>query len=119
MSTTQRRPVRRGPHGRGPAEKPKDFKKASGQLLRFLKPFLAMIVAALVFAVAGTVLNLIGPNILSDLTDAIQGSFVYLPDLGLGLPVLGFCYGHQIMAVTLGGEVAHSAHGHGLNDRNG
>lgn len=26
----------------------------------------------------------------------------------LGVPVLGFCYGHQIMAVTLGGEVAHS-----------
>ena len=26
----------------------------------------------------------------------------------LGLPILGFCYGHQIMAVTLGGEVAHS-----------
>ena len=26
----------------------------------------------------------------------------------LDLPVLGFCYGHQIMAVTLGGEVAHS-----------
>lgn len=28
--------------------------------------------------------------------------------LELGIPVLGFCYGHQIMAVTLGGEVAHS-----------
>ena len=28
--------------------------------------------------------------------------------LELGVPVLGFCYGHQIMAVTLGGEVAHS-----------
>ena len=26
----------------------------------------------------------------------------------LGVPVLGFCYGHQIMAVPLGGEVAHS-----------
>ncbi len=26
----------------------------------------------------------------------------------LGLPILGFCYGHQIMAATLGGEVAHS-----------
>ena len=26
----------------------------------------------------------------------------------MGLPILGFCYGHQIMAATLGGEVAHS-----------
>ena len=29
----------------------------------------------------------------------------------LGLPVLGFCYGHQIMAVILGGEVAHADKG--------
>ena len=28
--------------------------------------------------------------------------------LALGIPVLGFCYGQQIMAVTLGGEVAHT-----------
>ncbi|MDM8301762.1 glutamine-hydrolyzing GMP synthase [Collinsella tanakaei] len=28
--------------------------------------------------------------------------------LKLGIPVLGFCYGHQTMAVALGGEVAHS-----------
>ena len=26
----------------------------------------------------------------------------------MGLPILGFCYGHQIMAATLDGEVAHS-----------
>ncbi len=29
----------------------------------------------------------------------------------LGIPVLGFCYGQQIMAVTLGGEVAHTEAG--------
>ena len=28
--------------------------------------------------------------------------------LNLGIPVLGFCYGHQTMAVVLGGEVSHS-----------
>ena len=26
----------------------------------------------------------------------------------LGLPILGFCYGHQVTAATLGGEVGHS-----------
>ena len=26
----------------------------------------------------------------------------------MGLPILGFCYGHQVTAVTLGGEVGHS-----------
>ena len=44
---------------------------------------------------------------------------VYAPDaprvdpgiFDLGIPVLGFCYGHQIMAVTLGGEVAHAETG--------
>jgi GMP synthase (glutamine-hydrolysing) len=34
------------------------------------------------------------------------------PDvLRLGVPVLGFCYGEQIMAVKLGGEVAHTDKG--------
>ncbi len=30
---------------------------------------------------------------------------------GLGVPVLGFCYGQQIMAVTLGGTVGHTEKG--------
>ena len=31
--------------------------------------------------------------------------------LELGIPVLGFCYGQQIMAVTLGGSVGHTEKG--------
>ena len=76
MSEQVKRPQRRGPHGRGPAEKPKDFKKAMAQLLRFLKPFLVPVVVALAFAVAGTVLNLLGPNYVKDLTDLIEAGFV-------------------------------------------
>ena len=76
MSEQVKRPQRRGPHGRGPAEKPKDFKKAMAQLLRFLKPFLDPVVVALAFAVAGTVLNLLGPNYVEDLTDLIEAGFI-------------------------------------------
>lgn len=73
---------RRGPMGHGPgprvAEKPKNFKKALGKLIGFIKPFLVPIVIALVFAVAGTVLNLVGPNKISDLTNLIQDSFAFV-----------------------------------------
>ena len=31
--------------------------------------------------------------------------------LALGVPVFGFCYGHQIIAATLGGEVGHTEKG--------
>ena len=74
-----------GGHGPGPrvAEKPKNFKKAMGKLIAFVKPFFVPIIIALVFAVAGTVLNLVGPNILSDLTDLIGASFAYIPAQGI------------------------------------
>ena len=80
MASTEnvpRRPMGGG-HGPGPriAEKPKNFKKAMAKLIGFIRPYLAAIVIALLFAVAGVVLNLIGPNVLSDLTDAIQASFM-------------------------------------------
>ena len=81
--TPRRRPM--GGHGPGPrvAEKPKNFKKAMGKLIAFVKPFFVPIIIALVFAVAGTVLNLVGPNILSDLTDLIGASFAYIPAQGI------------------------------------
>lgn len=76
---------RRGPMGPGPgpgpgprvAEKPKNFKKALGKLIAFIKPFLVPIIIALIFAVAGTVLSLIGPNQIKELTNILQGSFSF------------------------------------------
>ena len=77
------RPVRRGPHAARVAEKPKNFKRAMGKLILFIKPYLPLIVVALLFAVGGTVLNLLGPNVLGDLTTVIQNSFLYLPEYGM------------------------------------
>lgn len=87
MPETDNAPRRHGPmggHGPGPrvAEKPKNFKKAMGKLISFIRPYLAAIIIALLFAVAGVVLNLIGPNVLSDLTDAIQAAFLQNGVLG-------------------------------------
>lgn len=87
MPENNNAPRRHGPmggHGPGPrvAEKPKNLKKAMGKLISFIRPYVAAIVIALLFAVAGVVLNLIGPNVLSDLTDAIQAAFLQNGVLG-------------------------------------
>ena len=73
MSAPQRRPMHRGPAA---AEKPTNFKKAMAKLFVYIKPLLFPIVAALLFALAGTFLNLVGPNVLSDLSDEIQKAFL-------------------------------------------
>ena len=70
---------RGGPMGHGPrvAEKPKNLKKALGKLLGFLKPYAVPIIIALILAIASTVLSLCGPNVLRDLTNAIQSMFYF------------------------------------------
>ena len=78
----------RGPgHGHGPGprmvEKPKNFKKAMGKLILFIKPFLLPVAIALVFAVAGTVLNLLGPDVINKLTNVIKSSFTQNGQIGV------------------------------------
>ena len=46
--------------------------------------------------------------LLNNCTARMHALLAPMLEAETGLPVLGFCYGHQIMAVTLGGEVAHS-----------
>ena len=61
-----------GPHNRGRApEKSKDFKGAWKKLLRLCKGYLPAICIALICAVGGTVLTLLGPEQLKKLTNVI------------------------------------------------
>ena len=57
---------------KGEAEKSKDFGKAMKRLIKELKPFYIGIIIAVFFAIAGSVIAIIVPNQLSDLTDEIS-----------------------------------------------
>ena len=61
---------RRGP-GPRVAEKPKNFKLALKKMIFYLKKYIPYIITALVLASLSAMLSIVGPNILSDLTDVI------------------------------------------------
>ncbi len=69
-------PMRRGPGGPGgrmaPGEKPKDLIGTWKKLLGYCKKYIAFIIVALLCAIGGTVLTLLGPDKLSDITKYIQ-----------------------------------------------
>ena len=61
-------------HGFGPnrvAEKPKNFKAAIIKLIRYLNKFLPLIIVALILSSFASILEIIGPNRLRDLTNEI------------------------------------------------
>lgn len=71
---SQNRP--RGPMGgRGgghTAEKPKEFGKTWGKLIRYCKRFLPFVIFAMILAMAGAICGLLGPGRLQDMTDIIS-----------------------------------------------
>lgn len=77
----------RGPHGGPPGgsgrvfEKSKDFKGTWIKILKYIKRYLPAIITALVCALAGTALTLIGPDKLSELTDLIKEGVISGIDL--------------------------------------
>lgn len=92
MSETKRnqQPMH-GPMGGGrglaaPVEKPKNFGATMGKLAAYCKRYLPAMIVALIAAAAGTVLQIIGPDRLKDLTNEIAKG---LPALVKGMPVLG------------------------------
>ena len=56
----------------GTGEKAKDFKGAIKRLFKELKSFKVLITIALVLAALASILSIIAPNRLSDLTDEIS-----------------------------------------------
>ena len=92
----------RSSHGRGrglrggglgrmgvPGEKAKDFKKTLGRLISYCKPYLPLIIVAIVLAIASTVFTLVGPHQLSKITNLIkEGLFNSSIDLEA---IVGIC----------------------------
>lgn len=64
--------MRHGPPGRGADEKPKNVKSSMLELLRYLKPWYKPIVISLIFSLVGTLLTIIAPDKLADLTNNIS-----------------------------------------------
>lgn len=63
---------RRGPGMQSGGEKPKNLKKALGELAVHCKRFFPAVIIAVLLAMAAAVFSLIGPNKLQDMTDIIQ-----------------------------------------------
>lgn len=69
---TQGSPMGRGPLSGTVVEKPKDFRTTMTKLLRYCKKYVPGIVIALIAATAGTVLQIVGPDKLKNLTNEVM-----------------------------------------------
>ena len=77
MSRPPRKFAGRGPMGGGaPGEKANDFKSAMKRLFSELNRFKVLIVISLVLATLSSILSIVAPNKLSDLTDEISKGLV-------------------------------------------
>ena len=63
---------RRGPRGRRMPEKPKNFKKAVREMLTYIRPQLPVFFVAILFALIGSLLTVVGPRQISRITDLIR-----------------------------------------------
>lgn len=103
MENRNNRGGMRGPGmGRRPAEKSKDFKGTWMKIIRYCKRYLAVIVVVLICAVAGTILTILGPDKLSDLTKVITEGIATGIDMervkSIGLTLVAFYVGSAILS---------------------
>ena len=72
MAERKNRGMGQGPGpGMMPGEKAKDFKKAVKDLFNYIKRYMPAIITAIIFSTAGTILNVIGPDKMKEITNLI------------------------------------------------
>lgn len=104
MAMSEKHTPRRGPmgghgHGMGAGEKAKDFKGTMGKLIRYMGSFKIQMIFVAIFAVGGTVFNIVGPKILGKATTEIFNGLVSKVSGGSGMD---FGKIGQILLFTLG-----------------
>ena len=84
---SENRGPRRGPmgHGRMSGEKAKDFKGTMGKLMKYMSAFKVQMLFVVIFAIGGTVFNIIGPKILGKATTEIFNGLVSKVSGGSGM----------------------------------
>ena len=84
---SENRGPRRGPmgHGRMGGEKAKDFKGTMGKLMKYMSAFKVQMLFVVIFAIGGTVFNIIGPKILGKATTEIFNGLVSKVSGGSGM----------------------------------
>ena len=84
---SENRGPRRGPmgHGRMGGEKAKDFKGTMGKLIKYMRAFKIQMLFVVIFAIGGTVFNIIGPKILGKATTEIFNGLVSKVSGGSGM----------------------------------
>ena len=84
---SENRGPRRRPmgHGRMSGEKAKDFKGTMGKLMKYMSAFKVQMLFVVIFAIGGTVFNIIGPKILGKATTEIFNGLVSKVSGGSGM----------------------------------
>ena len=87
LGQAQQRPMRRGPGGRmGGGEKARDFTGTWKTLLLYCRQYVPVFAVAIICAIGGTILQLLGPDKLSDIAEQLEKG---LPDGSIDLETVG------------------------------
>ena len=99
--------------GPGPVEKPKNFKASVFKMIKFMKPYIPSLIIALFMSVIASVISIIGPDKLREITNEITANFIVginlqkITDIALILVflyslslIIGYIQGYIMATIT-------------------